>query len=336
MGSADFSTVQKLEGVPMATSEYDDQRELANLSFYNRSSDTTLHIAGSINCFTSLLFFISYTIYLKILLGVQKMEKSLYILSIINSIFDMVQLVCHFYSGVILILAVECGPKRIDQVFGSFLSSSWIQTTVNITHFTLLRMFIVLSPIAVRKVYKRPHAVIVPGVGIFLVALVIENSPWAAFLFEPASFTWFFDDERVLSSVLDYSDLVLTIMYLSASVLSYAVIVTKILINIGGRRETKITIQAIIYCSYTSCTFIFWVFIDPIVVYTPAPLFLSNYLWLIWNGLNPTLEIVFNRRIRMKYAQVLCCRKKKTRADDIHIDGVKRAFTITSANFSAY
>ncbi|RCN37046.1 hypothetical protein ANCCAN_17072 [Ancylostoma caninum] len=279
----------------MATGDYEEQRELASLSFYNRTSNTTLHIAGSINCCTSVLFFTNYLIYLKIIFGVQKMEKSLYILSIINSIFDMVQLVCHFYSGIILILAVDFGPKRVDQVFGSFLSSSWIQTTVNISHFNLLRMFIVLSPVAVRKVYKRPHAVIIPGVGVFLITLAAENSPWAAFLFEPASFTWFFDEDGLLSSALDYSDIVLTIMYLSASLLSYAVIVTKILINIGGRRETKITIQAIIYCSYTSFTFIFWVFIDPVVVSTPVSLFASNFLWIIWNGLNPMLEIIFNR-----------------------------------------
>lgn len=274
----------------MATSEYRAQREFAYLNFFNRTSNTTLHIAGSINCVTTFFLFGNYLIYLKvrsptfrlrleayqqeqeiqILLNAQSMEKTLYILSITNSIFDMTQLVCHFYSGIVLTSGVNYGPQRIDQViisndydtlciyanclfqvFGAFLSSSWIQTTVNITHFNLLRMFIVLSPIAVRKIYKRvcllpsealiqlnlsfqPQVVIIPGVIVFLITLIMECSPWAAFHFESATFTWFFDDKRVLSSILDYSDIALTIMYLSASLLSYSVIVVKIVINVSS------------------------------------------------------------------------------------------------------
>ncbi|KAK6746560.1 hypothetical protein RB195_000062 [Necator americanus] len=278
----------------MSTGKYNTQREKAELVFSNMTSKTSLTIYGSVNCSAALLFWTVNLLYLKVILKVEAMEKSLYILSIINAIFDMIQLVSHFYSGVVLILGKKHEAEHIDQIFGAFLSSSWMQMTLNITHFTIIRLLIIVSPTAIKKIYKKPLMVILPSTVVFIILLLLEGSPLAAFNFDLKSFSWFFDEERILSNVLDYMDIVLTITYLSVTAVSYSIIAFKLLVNIGGRRETIITMQVLLYCIYTSFTFVFWVFIDPVVVFTPPFLFMSNFLWIIWNGLSPTLEIIFN------------------------------------------
>ncbi|WKX90900.1 hypothetical protein Q1695_009615 [Nippostrongylus brasiliensis] len=213
----------------MATSKYDCQRAIAGMIFANQTaSSIDNYFYGSINCCASLIFWLNNAAYLTVNLKIRTADQSLQLLATVNVLFDMTQLISHFYSGIVLISKEGRGPEYVDKAFGAFLSSSWIQTTVNIMHLMALRLFIVLSPTSFKRMYKKA----------------------------------------------------------------------------GGRRETILTIQNSIYCLYTSCVFVFWVLIDPIVVSTPPALFVSNFLWLVWNGLTPMLEIIFNKRVRKGYSQL--------------------------------
>ncbi|WKX90901.1 hypothetical protein Q1695_009615 [Nippostrongylus brasiliensis] len=289
----------------MATSKYDCQRAIAGMIFANQTaSSIDNYFYGSINCCASLIFWLNNAAYLTVNLKIRTADQSLQLLATVNVLFDMTQLISHFYSGIVLISKEGRGPEYVDKAFGAFLSSSWIQTTVNIMHLMALRLFIVLSPTSFKRMYKKPNLIIIPSIGVFLLVFVSELSPLAAFLFEPASYTWFFDTDLPLSALLDFSDVVLIVMYLTVSLISYLIIARKLLTRAGGRRETILTIQNSIYCLYTSCVFVFWVLIDPIVVSTPPALFVSNFLWLVWNGLTPMLEIIFNKRVRKGYSQL--------------------------------
>ncbi|EYC11442.1 hypothetical protein Y032_0050g1915 [Ancylostoma ceylanicum] len=235
------------------------------------------------------------------------MRMPTYRFMFILGIFDVLQCIPHFITGIFTIC---------QSVFHPFLAKSlsilgtpcYVAYCVITVILSLNRFLVVVSPKYNETLFSAP-VVYTWYIIIFLSWLafaVLLSSPWATLVYSPENYSWTYDFNLPLSSSVQKS--AMTLELACVAIFGFFYIYTLIVLystrkrfatNSKIRSELKILVQCIVIAVYTAVMNILWHQSQGL----PSNLWFMmalNFMWVLNSGVYPIIYFIVNRTIRSR------------------------------------
>ncbi|KHN73526.1 hypothetical protein Tcan_00203 [Toxocara canis] len=302
----------------------------------------------------SLLLDIFYVFVLKVILSCREWRrKSFYQFIVFIGIFDCIQLTFHFLTGIMHLVFhfnsyIQNYSYYVVKAMGAVHIASWFPNSVA-TLLLAVDRFIAfvypwLSPILFSKLLIKLHFLAMIVLFGFICAIML--SPYASFIYDPENFGWDCQQCKPLCKIFSRFDQLSTAICALLTFVIYLLIARRAFqlrgassISRMSPHEVRLTVQMIVMIIFQLFIVAFWEFDMDVTkqkdMYANA---ISMTLWMLWNGCNPFIYLLFNKALRKKFVahcrslrSILGERIEKISQTDCKINEVFRNSAISSS-----
>ncbi|KAK5966479.1 Serpentine Receptor class T [Trichostrongylus colubriformis] len=237
------------------------------------------------------------------------MKMPSYKLMFTLGVFDVIQCVPHFVTGIFTILQ-SVGNPILAKAMGVLATPAYVAYTVLTVVLSLNRFLQIYSP--------RLDSILFSAKGVnnwigfstivwFLFACAL-SSPWAAILYLPNFYSWEYDYELSYSWLVQRTEMVIELGTILVSALFYILVIIalyrtrkRFMAKSNSHTEMKILIQALVITVYCTVLNFLWHNSQrflPLNIWTYMTL---NMMWILNSGVYPIIYFIVNRVIRQKF-----------------------------------
>ncbi|GMS92082.1 hypothetical protein PENTCL1PPCAC_14257, partial [Pristionchus entomophagus] len=220
-------------------------------------------------------------------------------------------------------------------IIGAFFTALWWTMLIEmmnlaINRFLTVVLFRVSTVIYSRKLLKVFGALLLL---LLLIITIFKLTPDNTYLFVTSSFAWGPGPED--QSISKGMQLVSKYLLIVMEVITVAVC-TVILVYIStrngmkfSRREFSITLELLVSSVYTIAAFVYWTFLEyPVFGGTTLSNYISVQVWIFLNGINTSIYLLINKRLRQSIFRLAIKRKLPTSRE--HISHLRMAIATTN------
>ncbi|CAJ0921643.1 unnamed protein product, partial [Mesorhabditis belari] len=254
---------------------------------------------GVITIAFTLVTFVLYAVVLKIIYNERdfKQNHSQRIMFHLG-IADSFQLLIHASTGVYLIAQYE-SYGWLEKIQGAIMNGMWCTSLVHTALLAINRAVFIVFFQSYRRIFKEPVFYICMTIcwSFFLIVTIVDLTDFSLMVYVLPTYTFQYLAEYPWGgTVREFSNQLILYSVLLAAI-SYIVIFVYVFTHTApSKRELLLTIQVFFICSYSVFGYCIWTYCP--VVDSPTAYFACNFIWVLWNGINPYIMVLFNRKIR--------------------------------------
>ncbi|WKX88460.1 hypothetical protein Q1695_008251 [Nippostrongylus brasiliensis] len=255
----------------------------------------------------SVLCGVAYSLILAILWKDDELMKmSSYKLMFALGVFDTVQCIPHFITGIFTIRQSVFHPA-FAKTLGVIATPAYVAYAMLTVVLAFSRFLQLYSPRldAVLFNIKKVNYWIIFGASFWLVFVIALSTPWATIRYLPELYSWDYDYTLKCSYWVQKCEMVIELGTIILSAFFYALVIAalyrtrkRFLTRSNCHAEIKILIQALVITVYCTVLNFLWhnsqlVLPDSIWSYMGL-----NFMWILNSGVHPVIYFIVNRTIR--------------------------------------
>ncbi|CAI4224640.1 unnamed protein product [Auanema sp. JU1783] len=222
-------------------------------------------------------------------------------------ITDILQLIIHLYSGILVINDIDVTKDMINKITGAVLTGLWDCMLMLMLFLNVNRVIEILfsrysSYTVTTYIYRFCYLLCFL---MFLACCILKLLPRNNYIFITQQLYWgpLIDDNEV-ATVMLYVGNYLVLLVVICSLLTYSAIFIYIALKTQSKLtkvERRLTIQISLLLLYFLFTYVYWTYIMSFFPSNYISHSVSLLIWIVMNGIHPIIYLVFNKRLRKSF-----------------------------------
>ncbi|XGW24211.1 hypothetical protein V3C99_005976 [Haemonchus contortus] len=236
------------------------------------------------------------------------MKMASYKFMFVLGVFDVVQCIPHFATGIFTITQSVAHPD-LAKAMGVLATPAYVAYTVLTLVLSFNRFIQIYSPPLDAILFSEKAVINWIGFSmvIWLLFASALSSPWATIRYFPDQYSWDYNYGLKFSWIVQKVEMIIELSTILISAVFYILVIIalyrtrrRFMSNSNSRAEMKVLIQALVITAYCTILNFLWhnaQAILPPIIWTYMAV---NMMWILNSGVYPIIYLIVNRAIRDK------------------------------------